>query len=457
MEVALCVVQTGNEMARVLMLEKRLAKDNSNRAIILMIAKSRASADLSEQKVLNNLLTTFYIKPADVDQEGSIEFAHKSFGEFLFAERLKEAIEDWSKLGERRRGSYLVSDEELHWEIYDLLGYGGLTPEVMDYLMVMLQNGQEWDPIILFERLNQFWESWYSGEFIDAPLGNLPQKKARLLREQMPDRENKLGLRQVDVYGGLNILILLLWLHRYAQNHSELKREIDFHLNGKSACGSNPHPERLLKVIHYANCLETSNFSSIVGFYLSRANLSRTDLRGANLSCADLSYASLSEVDLRGANLRGANFSRANLSDANLSRVYLRGADLRGANLSRIYFRGANLREADLCNTTLPGADLRGVNLRDAKVCNADLSGASLRGAYLRSADLSGADLSGANLRGVYLSGANLRGVYLIGADLSRADLNNLIYDQSTRWEQVKGLETATNIPDRLKQQLNLP
>ena len=65
------------------------------------------------------------------------------------------------------------------------------------------------------------------------------------------------------------------------------------------------------------------------GANLSRADLSEADLRGANLSRADLS-----EADLRGANLRGAN---------------LRGANLRGANLSR-----ADLSEADLDFSCLP-------------------------------------------------------------------------------------------------------
>ena len=375
MEAALCVVQTGNETARVSMLEERLAKGNDS-AIIEMIAKSRASADVSEQKVLNNLLTTFYIKPAAVDQEGSIEFAHKSFGEFLFAERLKEAIEDWSKPGERRRGSYLVSDEELHWEIYDLLGYGGLTPEVMGYLMVMLEDGKEWNPIILFERLNQFWESWCDGEFIDAPPENLPQKKMRLLREQMPDREKTLGLRQVDVHSGLNILILLLSLHRYAQNDNELKDKIDFHPNGKSVDGDNVDSQRLQKLIHYADCLETSNFNAIVGFYLSRASLCGANLRGTNFRSANLCDADLRGVDLRGANLRGANLRGADLSSSGAdlsSRAKLRGADLRGTNLNR-----ADLRDADL-----RGADLRGANPSDANLRGANLHGANLHGANL--------------------------------------------------------------------------
>jgi len=57
--------------------------------------------------------------------------------------------------------------------------------------------------------------------------------------------------------------------------------------------------------------------------------------------------------------------------------------DLRGADLS-----GADLREADL-----RGADLSGADLSEADLRGADLSGADLRGAYLREADLSGAYL----------------------------------------------------------------
>ena len=53
---------------------------------------------------------------------------------------------------------------------------------------------------------------------------------------------------------------------------------------------------------------------------------SRADLRGAEISGADLRGADLSRADLRGAELSGAY-----LSGADLSRADLRGADLSGA------------------------------------------------------------------------------------------------------------------------------
>ena len=106
-----------------------------------------------------------------------------------------------------------------------------------------------------------------------------------------------------------------------------------------------------------------------------RPNLSRADLRGA-----DLGYANLQATDLGYANLRGADLQYA----------YLGGADLWRANL-----RGANLYHADL-----RGADLRQTNLRGADLHHADLRGADLYHADLRGAELGFADLEGTNLEG---------------------------------------------------------
>ena len=88
-----------------------------------------------------------------------------------------------------------------------------------------------------------------------------------------------------------------------------------------------------------------------------------------------------------------------------LERATKSGANLRGADLSCANLSGADLRGADLS-----GADLSHANLRGADLSCADLSHANLRGA-----DLSGADLSCANLSGADLSCANPSGKKLVG------------------------------------------
>lgn len=96
----------------------------------------------------------------------------------------------------------------------------------------------------------------------------------------------------------------------------------------------------------------------------------------------------------------------------------LRGVDLSVANLSGFILYNADLSGADLTFAILSNADLSGVDLTDA-----NLSRASLRSADLTDANLSGANLTGANLRGATLRKTNLRGADLLGGDLRGADL----------------------------------
>jgi hypothetical protein len=103
-------------------------------------------------------------------------------------------------------------------------------------------------------------------------------------------------------------------------------------------------------------------------------NLSKADLRNANLAGADLSYSDLRQVDLRKANLQGADLIKANLDEA----------DLRQANLHKADLSRASLREADLRGAILYGADLSGSKLQRAIVDSDQLIEAvSLRGAIM--------------------------------------------------------------------------
>jgi hypothetical protein len=406
-EAALCVVQSGNESAKVAMLETRLKVSNSPAAKLIPQARENSQEN---KKLLNNLLTAFYIKPASGDKDGSVEFVHKSFSEFLFAERLIESFVDWTtKISKRHRQENSVSTEVMDREIYDLFGYGNLTPEIVEYLMGLFTESSEFQDVErlckLFERLEHFYLRWCDGEFIDAEDANLPQMKKKQLREQLPDRENHLGLRQVDVCTGLNVMILLLELNRYAQRKDDLKDKITFYPCGKPDTDQFDQG-RLLAIIGYSHCLGVEAFNKNLGSFLSGADLMDTNLGSADLSSAKLNDANLSNANLSNANLivtklNDANLSRANLSNASLILADLRGADLSGANL-----RGANLR----------GANLRGANLRDAN---------------LRSADLFSAKLNDANLSGASLSGANLEAV---------------VGDNETKWLNAKGLHEAVNV-----------
>jgi len=393
-EAALCVVHSGGECAAMEMVKERI-KDNDVAAGLIRDAQERLGDD-----ALKNALAAFYLQPA---KGGSVEFAHKSFSEFLFAQRLKESLEEWTEPG-RKGEEFLVKNAQMHWEIYDLLGYGGLSPEIVEYLMGMLTTPptlltkapvakggareDEFRPVQLFKRLENFYLRWWDGEFIDALQDNYPQKKM----SQLQGQGIKTGVRQVDIYAGLNVMILLLELHRYARLRDDLKDKIIFYPSGQPSTEYVLYyPSRLFININYSNSVIPFQLSQIILPFLYSANFNR-----AYLHHLDFTGVNLSNTNFNSALLSHTNFNSANLSDANLS--------------------------------------------------NANLSYTSLYKADLSKADLSKADLSNANLSKADLSNANL----------SKANFKNIFWDEDTKWENVRGLETAQNVPEALKQQLGL-
>ncbi|ERT04115.1 pentapeptide repeats family protein [Lyngbya aestuarii BL J] len=432
-EAGLCVVQSGREYASIKMIESRLLEKEDEGAKEL-IEKARQTGS---EEALKNALAAFYLKSGTADN--SVEFFHKSFGEFLCAERMAETLEEFTFKSKKRGKTYEMPTKELERQIYDLFGYGNLTAEIVEYLMALLIKN-EIDFGVLFERLHEFYLRWCNGDFIelwDATEEMLPLKKARQLQQQDIER----GQRQVDIYTGLNVMILLFELHRYGQLKQELKEKLHFHPCGQP--GSEEFDkQRLLQIIRYTYSLKVNTFLNIISKFLISAHLRSADLFNVNLSDVNLSDANLSDANLIRARLGGVDLSRANLIGANFHDATLCGANLSHANLRSSILRDANLRSADLSNANLRSADLIRASLFYANLSGANLSGASLSYAYLSDANLSDADLSCANL-----SCANL-----IRADLSCANLSDIRWDNHTKWSNVTGLEEAKNVPEAWKQ-----
>ena len=104
------------------------------------------------------------------------------------------------------------------------------------------------------------------------------------------------------------------------------------------------------------------------------------DLRGIDLSGADLRRAVFDGADLEGADLSGADLRKASFKQANLMKAAFDNADMRDAifikarmNLSN--FQGTKLDRADLRGIRGRYAIWRNANWGDAKM-NDDLRGA---------------------------------------------------------------------------------
>lgn len=390
-ETAVVIVQSGGVFGSIPMIQSRLQEKQTD--IITTLNKFYFSA---------------VQKQAD-QQVDKIECFHKTFSDFLFAKKLTQSLQEWSRL---------ETEEEIqtmNWQIYDLLGFGKITPEIVDYVMGLLMQIPDLYWINLFKVLDNFYHNWYQGKFIDTAELTLAQKKSQQLQQDSRnDGEQNLGQRQIDIYAGLNVMILLLEIQHYAQEHDVLKEYIIFYPSGETQ-GDHLTAD-LLRIINYCNCLQGDSFKSIVGQFFSATHLRATYLFQADLSGMDLNQADLSRAEL----------SRSYLWHTNLSNAYLIAAKLTQADL-----RGANLSSVNMIGTDLRGADLSHANLQDA--------------------DLSRVDLSGANLKG-----ANLQGAYMIGATFGDEEFGYVRWDKKTNFEDVEGLEAAKNVPAALRKQLGL-
>lgn len=457
--------------------------------------------DSSQYKELENREEVVDIAPKIADEKNAEKTASI---ENDYAKRIVASMQCWTELKpQQKQGEYRLSNADLAWQVYDLFGVGRLTPKIVEYVLRLLMEIETFDYLALFQRLQEVYYSWCAGDYIDAsPNKNYPLKKMLALQERMADSQLALGLRQIDVYTGLNVTILLLELHRYGQDKAELRDKIKFYPCGQlNNDGKLEDSTKLLRIIGYSSCVGVLGFLNTVGTFLagvnlsganlsgvnlsganlSGANLKRTNLIGADLSCVNLSDAGLKDTDLKdtdlrgaelnganlsGANLKGANLGCTNLSSANLSGANLDCTNLSGANLSRANLSRANLVEVELIEVYLSGANLSRTNLSGTNLSRANLSCANLSGTNFSDANLNGTNLSGANLNGTIfnrtnLSGANLSGAILSGAILRSAILSDelwgdICWDERTQWEDLQGLETAINIPDELKQELAL-
>ncbi|MFM7406778.1 MAG: pentapeptide repeat-containing protein [Cuspidothrix sp.] len=351
----------------------------------------------------------FYIC-STYQSEYQIKFHSQGLTNFLFAERLKFSLISWTESQETETGKELITTEaEMNWQIYDLLGFGILSKDIVEYLLGLIIEIADFRWIQLYRRLENFYSSWCQSKFIDTAEETLAKINLRSLQN---GGIYQLSQRQIDIYAGLNVMILLLSIQRYAQENEVLKEHIIFYPSGQPE--GNNFTYQLQNIIHYSNCLDGENFRSLVGQFLSG-----THLRGASLLQINLSYAVLTDADLSRASLCGANFSYANLHCA-----YFIGTDLKEAN-----FTAANLSETYLSAANLSGANLRDANLKDV--------------------DLSRANLSGADLRGADCDGANF-----MGAILSDDIYGDVRWDEKTNWKNTDGLEMAKNVPLALKKRL---
>lgn len=385
-EVAVVVWQSGSRTASLKDIEIRCKQEGLTEALEILGAEAR--------KGVIRLLAAFHVRFTGTDTQ-TVEFTHKSFGEYLAARRIVRLMDDISD-----RRTHARSGRRANWNPQaDLAEWARLCgPTPLD----------DTD-------MNQY-------HFLVREIEN------KTLQERTVLRDTFFSLIETMIREGMPMeqlgLATFFEMEEYAQNAEEAllcalfatldpadyipKETLSFR---DPFIDEESYPTRgtcWVRKLHYRRSVSTWRLAApcVTALYCLRASF-----LGANLGNSNLSGAYLRRADLEEACLVDAHLGNVELSEANLRR-----ADLRGANLWE-----ANLSSADLEQAILNRANLENANLSKAKLVGTDLRGV----------DFKEADLSGANLEGALLKGTDFRGAILTGARVTDEQLKEAIMEDS--------------------------
>ena len=249
----------------------------------------------------------------------------------------------------------------------------------MNYVWVMLDRsnllGKSSEPhpfVRLFKRLEQIYWDWSDGRFIDEVASNLPQKKMQLMNAQLQAIKSTsvLGLRQVDVFTGLNLLILLFSMHRYAKSRDDCKDAIDFHPCGQPGTDKFD-PQRLLRTIGYSDCVAINTFNATVRRFLGGA-----DLRGANLSGANLFGANLGGAGLSGADLSGV--AQTSVTQTSVAQTSVAQTSVAQTSVAQTSFAQTSVAQTSVAQTSVAQTSVAQTSVAQTSVAQTSLAQTSL-------------------------------------------------------------------------------
>src|SRR6266508_4620564 len=453
----------------------------------------------AEDHPLTRLMISFYFKGGQPEQ--GCEFAHKSFREYLFAERIVETLKEYGRRLTEREAKRLPprdywrdfsrEEDRLRYDFSRVLAYllapQWVAPNVWDHLQHLI----EWEisratsasnaspddnqlsglpaRALSFERwkyvrdgLADLWEWWGDCAHLRPQVKTERWKKsvvdppfvAELIRWAAPltvEENEALPLdsaTSMDAHLGDGLCQICAMVHFYVAVNEGLeriepKRFVYVESGGKRKCQRHAKHDQI-EIVLFApggENVKSGRFNPNFKHCCARIN----GAFGSPLREFP------SRAILNGVDLIGADLSRANLEDVSLDSANLFGVNLTDANLSR-----ANLSRANLNNASLGRARLNAANFFHASLDSAGLFQASLNSAILDGASLCYANLGDASLNVTKLNGASLYFARMDGASLHHASLGGADLQKAIGLtpEQIESawIDEMTQLPGDLEE-----
>jgi hypothetical protein len=350
----------------------------------------------SKGNPFSRLVIGFFFKAGAAD---AIEFLHKSFREYLFAEAVVEIL---LKFG--RTAAAGLEERTRHWEEFEesdqrykilrtklapVLAAQTLTREIEDHMWHLvawhlraayIQFDPPASPLetfrwqIIRDGLADMWDWWGEGvhlrgqpyrdddDFtrfkppyvVDLVDKSLPQRRYELAVDPIPYRttgnDSNLGLAIYTLAVPVHFWIAQAQGIEFPCTLENLVRRYQYTVSDRNGriftlfAPSGPRPDYFL---NYVRRIQASGWHRSKRFTRERRHFA---------------------VVLAGADLTGLDFTEAALAYADLSNTILVRADLSATRSAKVNFAGADLSGACLEDARLPGADLRGAKCTQSQL-----------------------------------------------------------------------------------------
>jgi len=398
----------------------------------------------SKNNGASRLLVAFYFQEISSPDktDNTYEFTHKSFGEYLVARRIVNAVIDIiDKLVLHDKDSTVgITEKDALIQLCKFFGPTPIDQYILDFLIneVALRTTKVDMLQTNIARLIAF--TGAKG----MPMESLDIDKFNDMRTQSNNTEETLMAFHYACAIVTKNTIKVDW--QSITNFGDWVKRIQ----GQRVEGKTRIIDKCLAWLDISNSqlavsdfshgnMENTNFSKSIltvstffnselsGADFTLSQLNRVDFENTNLDNLDFVRARLYRANFSKVILTNVNFTRARLEETNLASTMISTANFDDARLLETNFRGAIIKDTSFDNTEIDRADFMFAQLRnmdfsssiltEVKFCEADLKGAKFNGANLSSSDLRNANLEMADFQGAYLAGAKFEGARLDGAN----------------------------------------
>lgn len=471
----------------------RTARLQDIRHLIQQESLNKAFETLQENQGIDfkRIIMAFYFREVqDLSLgDGSFEFIHKSFAEFLAARRISKTLEKLST-------DDALSNKEL-WNAFADLAGGRIEDNFSVFLAECLAGMSENAHSIqtLAEKgLNEIVENGPNLSGATFCTGEEARDAIRMNEELI-----LCVLSACAKVTRKRIVVAQIPSHRIGEIMNDLSGTcVDVGPMHKKGYFSfwDLSKQELIGTQWLHEDLHNASFvnARLYGAMFFRSILKDVDFTSANLNASSFTYGTLSKIEFQDTKLHGASFYGSTLSSADFTAAVLIDASfyrciihdveftkviLTATKLKDLTLWGNNFFKAELSGTDFRGSDLTGSNFSQsiADKDSVDFSGAEaphvafdgvsfpsalfwkaeLAGATFVSANLQRSDFCNASLSNSVFRDADLRccqffGANLFGADFTGATLSNTCFENSLV-EGVTWPDGTGNVPPEISEQ----